>query len=156
MKDDSTPRILVGVDGSGSSIVALQGATKIASAMNAHIRAVIAWEYPAMFYPVSDWSPEDDAKSALDAVLRQVFGTQSPTNVDAEVRRGHASKVLIDESKNADLLVVGSRGHGGFAGLLLGSVSAACAQHSHCPVLITHRDDASSITSEPSAMQRTD
>jgi nucleotide-binding universal stress UspA family protein len=51
---------------------------------------------------------------------------------------GPPARTLIEESRNAFMLVLGSRGHGGFAGLLLGSVSTACAQHAHCPVLIMH------------------
>jgi hypothetical protein len=61
-----------------------------------------------------------------------------PQPVDLVVRQGGAAAVLIDQSRDADLLVVGSRGHGGFAGLILGSVSTACAEHAHCPVLVVH------------------
>ena len=144
--NSTTPRILVGVDGSDSSISALHGAARIAAAMNAHIRAVIAWEYPAMFYPVPSWSPENDAKALLATALKKAFGAEPPVDLDSAVLCGYAPKVLIEESKDADMLVLGSRGHGGFTGMLLGSVSAACAQHSHCPVLITHCGDASKIT----------
>lgn len=144
----TTPRILVGVDGSGSSIAALRGAAKIAAAMNAHIRAISAWEYPAMFYPVPDWSPKTDANAMLSSALERAFGTDLPANLDTEVLNGNAPKVLIEQSKDADMLVLGSRGHGGFTGLLLGSVSAACAQHAHCPVLIMHQGDTSRLTSD--------
>jgi len=142
----TTPRILVGVDGSDHSVAALRGASRIAAAMHANIRAVSAWEYPTMFYPVPDWSPKDDAAKALDAALEQAFGTDLPANLEREVLCGNAPKVLIEQSKDADMLVLGSRGHGGFTGMLLGSVSAACAQHAHCPVLILHRGDTSKIT----------
>lgn len=57
--------------------------------------------------------------------------------------RGGAAKVLLNQSAGAQMLVVGSRGHGGFIGLLLGSVSAACAEHARCPVLIVHGNDES-------------
>ena len=146
--NSTTPRILVGVDGSDSSVGALNAAARIAAAMNARIRAVIAWEYPAMFYPVPNWSPANDAKALLATALKKAFGAEPPADLDSAVLCGYAPKVLIEESKYADMLVLGSRGHGGFTGMLLGSVSAACAQHSHCPVLITHGGDSSKITAK--------
>ncbi|MDQ1560876.1 MAG: hypothetical protein QOE85_217, partial [Actinomycetota bacterium] len=51
---------------------------------------------------------------------------------------GNADEILIEQSRGAEMLIVGSRGHGGIAGVLLGSVSAKCAEHAHCPVLIIH------------------
>lgn len=144
--NSNTPRILVGVDGSGSSIVALHAAARIATAMNAHIQAIIAWEYPAMFFPVPNWSPGNDAKLILSTAIKQAFGDEPPADLDSKVLCGYAATVLIEQSKFADMLVLGSRGHGGFAGLLLGSVSAVCAQHSHCPVLIAHGGDSSKLT----------
>lgn len=147
--NSTTPRILVGVDGSDHSIGALHAAAEVAAAMNAHIRAVTVWEYPAMFYPVQHWTPARDAKSLLIATLKKAFGTKPPDDLDTQILCGYAPRVLINESRDADMLVLGSRGHGGFTGLLLGSVSAACAQHAHCPVLITHDDDPSRGPRDP-------
>ncbi len=128
MESNSAPAIiLVGIDGSTSSIEALRGAAKIAGPMNAHLKVIAAWEYPAMFYPVPDWSPEKDARNALSSTLVEAFGTEQPEGLESDVLRG-------------------PRGHGGFAGLLLGSVSTACAQHARCPVLIMHHADDSKIT----------
>ena len=152
MENDSAPaRILVGIDGSDSSIEALRGAVRIAAAMNAHIRAIIAWESPALYYkfPQSSLTPDDDAKTTLSNALMQAFGNELPANLDSAVLRGRTAQLLIEQSENADMLVLGSRGHGGFAGLLLGSVSAACAQHARCPVLIMHRAEHSKITGSP-------
>jgi nucleotide-binding universal stress UspA family protein len=67
-----------------------------------------------------------------------VFGGDRPAGLVTRVEQGGAARILIDVSQGANLLVVGSRGHGGFAGLLLGSVSSACAEHAACPVLVVH------------------
>jgi nucleotide-binding universal stress UspA family protein len=71
-----------------------------------------------------------------------VFGDQPPAGLQRQVREGGAAKVLLDAGESAIILVVGSRGHGGFAGLLLGSVSANVAEHASCPVLVIHGDQA--------------
>jgi nucleotide-binding universal stress UspA family protein len=76
------------------------------------------------------------AQQLVSAVVEGELGSQSPTNVRPSIGRGSAASVLLEAAKGADLLVVGSRGHGGFAGLLLGSVSAKMANHAPCPVVI--------------------
>ena len=98
-----------------------------------------AWHVPVGYggYPTG-WYPELDAKAALDATAKAVFGDATPSNYSQLVREGLPAQVLIEESRQAELLVVGSRGHGGFAGLMLGSVSQACAEYAKCPVLILH------------------
>ena len=68
----------------------------------------------------------------------KAFGPETPDNVEVRLAQGHPRHVLIEESKSADMLVLGRRGHGGFGGLLLGSVSSACVAHAHCPVLVVH------------------
>jgi nucleotide-binding universal stress UspA family protein len=65
---------------------------------------------------------------------------KSDVKIEQRVIQGAPAAVLVEESQDADLLVVGSRGHGGFAQLLLGSVSQQCAQHSECPVVIVHAE----------------
>lgn len=84
------------------------------------------------------WHPDTDAVEALEAAVRDVAGDDRPDELEAITRQGQPTKVLLDLSRDAALLVVGSRGHGGFAGLLLGSVSAACAERARCPVLVMH------------------
>jgi nucleotide-binding universal stress UspA family protein len=71
----------------------------------------------------------------LDAIIADV-ASDSEVHVDATVAEGPAASVLVDAAEGADLLVVGSRGHGGFVGLLLGSVSQQCVTHAPCPVLV--------------------
>jgi nucleotide-binding universal stress UspA family protein len=79
-------------------------------------------------------------KQVLDDAISATFGNQPPAGMQRHVREGGAAKVLLETAEGATMLVVGSRGHGGFAGLLLGSVSANVAEHAKCPVLIIHGD----------------
>ncbi|WP_308468888.1 universal stress protein [Rathayibacter soli] len=143
-------RIVVGVDGSESSIAALRRASRIAAALGASVEAVTVWHTPlsAGEYPLAfDVNPEEDARSILNTALHAAFGAQHPVWLHAFVVEGNTPKALIDESEGAEMLVLGSRGHGGFVGLLLGSVSTACAEHARCPVLIMHTADAA-VTAE--------
>jgi nucleotide-binding universal stress UspA family protein len=134
-------RIVVGIDGSDSSLVALRWADWLARTTDAALDVVCAWEYPS-FYGWSEapdnWNPSSTTETVLSDSLRAVFGDSTPSYVATSVRQGGAAMVLLDESAGATLVVVGSRGHGGFAGLLLGSVSASVAEHAPCPVLVVH------------------
>lgn len=134
-------RIVVGVDGSEPSKAALGWAARFSAISGGQIDAVIAWHPPASYgfpYLPGDWNPEKDAERVLSRAVDEVFGANRPPGIRLIVREGNPAKVLIDESRDAELLVVGSRGHGGFAGLLLGSVSAHCAEHATRPVLVVH------------------
>jgi nucleotide-binding universal stress UspA family protein len=133
-------RIVVGVDGSESSKQALRWAARLSAAEGSHIEAITAWDYPQAYNSPVDpnWRPDLDAEMILDDTLREVFGDDRPAGLDPIVRHGPPRTVLIEASEGAELLIVGSRGHGGFAGLLLGSVSSACSEHAHCPVLVLH------------------
>lgn len=137
---ESTRIIIVGVDGSASSIAALTRAAQIATALDAPLEAITTWEYPVMldaYYP-TEWSPQDDAEKILATAVDQAFHGEPPPRFTQTALQGSAARVLIEQSAHAAMLVLGSRGHGGFVGLLLGSVSAACAEHAQCPVLIMH------------------
>ena len=140
---DSKARIVVGVDGSDQSKEALRWAARLAEALNAKIDAMIVWDVPdytynGWNYDAAGWHPEQAAADQLDNTLEEVFGKTRPAGLRQLTRRGNAAKELINAAADARMLVVGSRGHGGFAGLLLGSVSAHCAAHATCPVLVTH------------------
>lgn len=132
-------RIVVGVDGSASSVDALRYAGRISTALHTPLHVVITWTAPPIDpYLAIEWSPEDDARGVLDAVIDDAFDREPPPDLTRAALLGGAARTLIELSDAAAMLVLGSRGHGGFVGLLLGSVSAACAEHAHCPVLIVH------------------
>jgi nucleotide-binding universal stress UspA family protein len=145
MNEKTTARIVVGVDGSESSRDALRWALRQAALTGDQVEAVIAWEYPATYGWVMPPSDIDDteraAESCLNEVLNDVAGSPVPAQVHTRVCQGNAARVLLDECKGADLLVVGSRGHGGFAGALLGSVGQHCVSHATCPVVVIRADD---------------
>jgi nucleotide-binding universal stress UspA family protein len=135
----SAGRLVVGVDGSESSVAALRWAARVAPALGVQIDVVITWSYPATYGTaggVTDWRPDQDAATVIDAVLGRVFGDGRPAGLRTILREGHAAHVLVEASRGASLLVVGSRGYGGFSGLLLGSVSRYCAEHAFCPVVV--------------------
>jgi nucleotide-binding universal stress UspA family protein len=134
-------KVVAGIDGSDNSVLALRWAAHYAALLGARLEVVMAWEYPPSFGWAAiapDWNPADDVKEVLAETSHAVFGEQVPPNVYLETGQGSAAKVLLDACEGATMLVVGSRGHGGFAGLLLGSVSANVAEHAPCPVLIVH------------------
>ncbi len=135
-------RIVVGVDGSASSKAALRWAARMAPVFNCEIEAVISWEYPTSYgWTIGipeGYRPDIDAGKVVEAAIDEVFGSERPPKLIATVVEGRPSSVLLDKCADAEMLVVGSRGHGGFSGLLLGSVSGACAEHASCPVLVVH------------------
>lgn len=138
MNSSENGRIVVGVDGSESSLNAFRLAARIASAFECSLQAVTVWNLPAGFEVplMTGWSPEEDANEILRAAASAVFGDELPSWFCSSTRRGSVAHTLIEASDGAEMLVLGSRGHGGFVGLLLGSVSAACVEHAHCPVTI--------------------
>ncbi|HUW77382.1 MAG TPA: universal stress protein [Candidatus Nanopelagicaceae bacterium] len=141
---DTKGHIIVGVDGSETSMIALRWAAKLAPTLGGNIVAVIAWDYPARpgwEGEIPDWwRPDEDAIKILDETLDSVFGKNRPVGLVTSVQQGRPTPILIEASKDADMLIIGSRGLGGFAGMLLGSVSSSCAEHAHCPVLVVHGD----------------
>lgn len=133
-------RIVVGMDGSPSSMAALRWALKQARATGAEVDAVHAWVYPISWgTPVALLPGEDiaaEAGTALAAALDRAAADDSGVTVRRRVVLGDPATVLLDEAKHADLLVVGNRGYGGFTKTLLGSVSQRCVQHADCPVVV--------------------
>jgi nucleotide-binding universal stress UspA family protein len=136
-----TQLVVVGVDGSPSSVLALKWATNYATTTGARLRAVLAWHFPAAAGPAPvGVAPEvisDEVRSDMSAALAKAVAEGAPgMEVDQVVGYGHPVQILVDESAKADLLVVGSRGHGAFTGMLVGSVSIHCVTHAHCPVVV--------------------
>lgn len=136
-------RIVVGVDGSEQSKRALRWAGRLAIDFDADLHVIGAWQVPVGYgwtLIPDGWDPAGDTEKALLGTVDEVFHAQRPQRVSVTAREGNAAHILIEESQRAVLVVVGSRGHGGFAGLLLGSVSAAVAEHAACPVVVVHGD----------------
>ena len=141
-------RIVVGVDGSEGAQRALRWALDEARLRGASIDVVHTWHYPnsvgSPYAPLATTSFvfEDDARVILDRVV------DAEHTMGLEVNRilacGPAASTLLEAAKGADLLVVGSRGRGGFTGLLLGSVSQQVLHHAPCPVVVIPEPDASS------------
>ncbi len=140
-------RIVVGVDGSESSKDALRWAAAQAQLTGASLEAVTSWEISSNSFgfavPIpSDYNPATNAKEALDQTVLEVLGESGAAHVVAHIVEGPPARSLLDLAKGADLLVLGSRGHGPFVGVLLGSVSEYCASHATCPVVVVrHQGD---------------
>jgi nucleotide-binding universal stress UspA family protein len=141
---NGVPRIVVGVDGSPTSRAALRWAVRQAKLTNGTVEAVIAWEIPMVLQSYG-WAPiyveeagdfKGDARKRIDTVINEEVGPADSQRVRSLVVNGHPAQVLVNAAGGADLLVVGSRGHGSFAEALLGSVSQHCVHHAPCPVLI--------------------
>jgi nucleotide-binding universal stress UspA family protein len=138
-------KIVVGVDGSPGSIAALRWAHGEAELRSARLEVVSVWQYPMMTtMPAFGAMPEVSDLSNLTeqstlAILAEAGIESTPElPVTLCVAEGTAASALTNAAADADLLVVGSRGHGGFAGLLLGSVSHQCTMHAPCPVVVVH------------------
>lgn len=133
-------RIVVGVDGSDQSLSALRRGVVMAERLGTSLAGVTVWEYPQAWpgFDPGGWSPEQDAHTIADDAAREVFGGTPPEWYSSVIRMGSAARQLIAESEGAEMLIVGSRGRGGFTGLLLGSVSRSVVEHADCPVLVIH------------------
>ena len=136
--------IVVGVDGSKCSHSALRFALKEARVRQTKLRVVVVWHVPLIAYGAG-WAPPppgltEDAESAAREVLAEALELAKAdgpvVEIEAVVCEGQPANVLVEEAAKADLLVVGSRGRGGFRELMLGSVSQQCAHHARCPVVI--------------------
>ena len=157
-KRPGTGRIVVGVDGSYGSRAALEWAIREAQVRVTSVHIVVVWQYP---HTISDsaWGlgmgPSLDVQEAVAAASAEVahqLGLKASAQGDAsttwEAIEGNPARALIAASDYADLLVVGSRGHGAFVGALLGSVSHQVVAHARCPVVV--------VPAPPTVEDRTD
>ena len=146
--------IVVGVDGSDPGRAALRWAIEEAKVRNAAVVAVHVWSfYPAvppetfdgvpapMTVPDAGEAIEADSRRLLDRELEAVSQEAAGVGVEARLVEGNAAEALTDASRDADLLVVGTKGHGALAGALLGSVSQHLAHHPPCPLVLVPRRD---------------
>ena len=134
---------VVGVDDSRGARVALQWAAQHAAATGGRLRVVHAYEFPVAW--IDAYTPElpewrqrarQGAEELTEQVVSDVLDPDAREGVEVAAVEGNPADVLHDESRGAGVVVVGSRGRGGFTGLLLGSVSQRVAQHAACPVVI--------------------
>jgi nucleotide-binding universal stress UspA family protein len=136
-------RIVVGVDGSKGADAALAWAAEEARLRNAHLEVVHTIAYPITGGMPLTQEVDSQLIAGAQAVLDDSIARADLEGTDHEARfeRGSAAVLLVEIAKGADLLVVGSRGRGGFVGLLLGSVSQQCAHHAPCPIVIVPAPD---------------
>ena len=158
MDKDLTHQIVVGVDGSGAAERALAWAKSFADVSGGDISAVSAWRYPVAAMP-GTWAPapapemmQDATSSMLDGSVDRVLGEGEGRRV---VRQGSSSMVLLDEAKDAELLVVGRSGAGGWLGTGLGSTARQCAHHAETPLVIVG-DEAEPLPAEPKVLVAVD
>jgi nucleotide-binding universal stress UspA family protein len=150
--------VVVGVDGSEPSRRALRFAAEDARRRGARLRVIAAYDTASDAFMVGYGAPQvwmdsrhDSVQKMADELVAEVVGEKGPDlDVTVEVRPGPAAAGLVTRSADADLLVVGSRGLGGFRGLVLGSVSQQCVLHARCPVTVVHGDPHPSAA-EPAA-----
>lgn len=140
MKQDSSERVVVGIDGSAASLRALRWAVRYAERTGAVVEALHAWWIPPTYgVPVGVLPGEtfaETAERALRGSVDEVLEGRTDLQVEPVAEMGYPPKVLVEHAKQADLLVVGSRGRGGLSGTLLGSVSLHCVSHAACPVVV--------------------
>jgi nucleotide-binding universal stress UspA family protein len=132
--------IVAGVDGSEPSQAALRWAADEAQRRGLDLQVVTCWSFPTLPWtpyqpPLAGRTFEAEARHVAEKELDEVLGPDRGP-IDIAVLEGAASLRLLEYDRVADMIVVGSRGRGGFVGLLLGSVSQHLAEHAHCPVVI--------------------
>jgi len=151
--------IVVGVDGSPVSAAALRWAAEEGLLRRAPVEVILTWHLPAVagMTPMTvppDFDLQAESQAALNGIIRDQVGDpaerprESP--ITSRVVNATPAAALLEAAQQASLLVLGSRGHGGFAGLLIGSVSQHCVAHAPCPVVVVHAPRRPVTASRPS------
>ena len=129
--------VVVGADGSACGAKAAQWAQDYAERFGLSLTLVTAWNWPTSYgvpLMLNGFDPEEDARKTVEAVAASL--TLPPGRIRTIIHQGSAGDVLTSASKDAVVLVVGTRGHGTVAGALIGSTSNYCMHHAHCPVVV--------------------
>jgi nucleotide-binding universal stress UspA family protein len=132
--------VVVGVDGSPLSLLAAEWAAKQAELTQVPLHVITVWHWPQSFgFPVpgtDGYDPRSVAESILKPIIESLQEAHPSLTIEAEVAEGGAADTLVAASRDAELLVIGRKGHSEISGLLLGSVSAYCVAHAHSPVVV--------------------
>ncbi len=135
-------KVVVGVDGSPASLEAMHLAAQEATLRDATLQVTMIWDWPVAYARtpmLHESDPIGGARKEFEAAVASLRENHPDLTIETVFEHGHPVPALVKASKGADLLVVGSRGHGEFIGMLLGSVGQHCAARAHCPVLIHRR-----------------
>jgi nucleotide-binding universal stress UspA family protein len=141
--------IVAGIDGSPSSLAALEWAARQAELTGSVLAVVAAWQLPGIYAALGvtgDYDPAAEMQTVLDHSLDAIEHRHRTLRTTGRVIEGYPGAALVDASRDADLLVVGSRGHGELKDILLGSVGMHCVTHAHCPVLVYRSDRDGPVT----------
>lgn len=140
MSEQELRPIVVGFDGSEPSHRALAWATRQGQVTGAPVEVLTTWQWPtnygyAMAFETT-YRPDDVAREMVEEVVHKAASEHRDVTFFAHIVEGEPRNVLVDRSSEAEMLVLGCRGHGELTGMLLGSVSGYCVTHAHCPVLV--------------------
>jgi len=142
--------VVVGIDGSAGARAALEFAAREATLRGARLRIVCAWEIPPAVYaggfaPGLDQATLEGFQEGAEMIVREAVAAakevQPGIECEGKAVQGQPAEVLLEAARGADLIVVGNRGHGGFASLLLGSVSHQVVQHATSPVTVVRASE---------------
>ncbi len=143
-RESAARRVIVGFDGSATSRAAAELAAGEAALRDAELEVIMTWDWPIAYARtpmLHESDPVGEIRKEFEAEVDSLQKRHPGTVITSVFTHGHPVPTLVEASKDADLLVVGNRGHGEFVGMILGSVSQHCAAQAHCPVLIYRTPD---------------